>query len=109
MNTTTTCKSKKQDVFTDIIEIPLIPKDFKNTSSTNPHDCALNRAIKRKFKINSIDSSLYVDCTVVAIINVYYKIKGGFYCYDYDFVKEQYEKDPEMKDTQYIVTLIKLK
>lgn len=90
------------------IEIGLIPNDFKEASFTTPTRCALANAIKRVFKLKREDSLVSVGVDGVLIIGKDYLIKNSFNSEDYFFVRDQYLKDPEMQDTQYFVTLIKI-
>lgn len=84
------------------IEIPLIPSDFKDNYYASIHNCPLAKAVKRIMKKTNVATGpkwVYVN-------DKPYEIKDGFYPDDYQFVKEEYEKDPKMKKVQYVVTLI---
>lgn len=91
------------------IEIPLIPSDFIGNRYVNNTDCPLARAAKRYFDqpyVSCCSETLSIRDKVTGITQKFYTIKDGFSDQDYDFVKEQYEKDPKMKKVQYVVTLI---
>ena len=87
------------------IKIGLIPSDFIDSKFGSVRDCPLARAIKRHFGIDRV----LVTISFVIINTPLTKeliIKDKFFVEDYKYVKEQYEKDPDMVEVQYEVTLI---
>lgn len=87
-------------------QILLEPKDFIGSSYTDSSGCPLAKATTRYFKS---DRSLCDDEEMTIIKNdkqTDFEIKNRFNSDDYDFVKEQYEKDPKMLKARYYVTLI---
>lgn len=89
------------------IEVVLLPKDFKRTEYTSSSDCALARAVNRHFKTNtaSVDEET-VDINFLEDNHQSFKIKRKFTPDDFDFVAEQYQKDPKMTKGYYVVTLM---
>ncbi len=88
---------------TKTIEILLTPKDFIGTDFTDNTNCALVKAGKRHFKEDRVTCDTYTFNRRSK--NKDYKIIDQFDSNDYEFVREQYEKDPMMKKVQYYVTL----
>lgn len=86
------------------IEILLLPSDFKRSDYTNPSNCPLAKATKRHFKFEK--DYLGVTPSYVYINGQMYNIKDSFGGADYQYVKDEYEKDPKMLKAQYVVTLI---
>ena len=89
------------------IRILLIPEDFINTDFSDFNDCAATRAVKRHFNVEKA-TSCPLGATIYSDegIETTYKIKNLFKYQDFQFIKVQYEKDPEMKNSKYYLTLI---
>ena len=89
------------------IEVVLLPSDFIDVDYCDNEDCSLARATKRKFKSKSVSVDSYeISVEDGEHIGVY-KIKDRFTCYDFEFIKGAYKKDPKMLKKCYVVTLIK--
>jgi len=87
------------------IEIILKPEDFNKTVFLDIENCALAKAIKRKFK-KLTDYDIGVGTQTVSIERTEYEIENGFNSEDYEYVKNQYKKDPKMLKARYIINLI---
>lgn len=87
----------------------MLPEDFVGNCFSNYEDCPLARAATRYFKkpTEATEYRLFVGKT--DSLNPTHLIPKEFNITDYDFVKEQYEKDPKAKKTIYYVELIPVK
>lgn len=91
------------------IHINLIPSDFKNNDYSDIEDCAVARAVKRKFRLSPKNISV---CTFGVTLNgnkeneLKFKIKDSFLFADFEYVRKEYKKDPQMNKARYFVTLI---
>lgn len=91
------------------IKVDLLPKDFVDNHFSNYEDCPLARAATRYFKeyTEATEARLFVGGT--DSYNPTHLIPKEFNNTDYEFVKEQYEKDPKAEKVIYYVELIPVK
>lgn len=90
------------------VQIPLIPSDFSDKQEFSSQKCALANAIRRLYPKTT--GKITVGTTDILEERFPYsdqiaEIHKYFLREDYEYVKEQYKKDPQMKKTQYVVTL----
>lgn len=95
------------------IKIDLLPKDFKESNFHDPSNCPLAKAAKRYFGKDVATCTEVLDVyldeeEIVDDPNNSYSIINEFNWSDYEYVAEQYEKDPKAKKCIYYVELKKL-
>ncbi len=91
------------------IEILLRPEDFIGNDYSDIDDCALTRAAKRHFKTDKLTCDPYElhILDTYRMIKKVFLIKDNFGVDDFNFVRNEYKKDPKMKKVKYYVTLTK--
>ena len=85
-------------------KVDLLPEDFIECNFGSICDCALTRALRRKFRGDfELKSDVFCGETTAQVGHRSFEIVDGFHEDDFDFVREKYENLNH--DTIYYVTL----